>query len=297
VIVTCCIEIFGYLHWYKKARYAAEIDGTFITTPSYRHILLSMSGIVLMVFALWLLTLHNRDMYFILVAVILAFVFIFWFTRFVMKQMKRRKVSATVSRIATVAIGFICGFLVMLGVAFGTIHLLHTELFAEAPRYDTYVYQGHEFHVYNDELPLYIEDLMATDYSEYSTYWEGRESFLLAKYEGFQRPRVDALGEPSLRYDVYYVKWSALYDLCVNELVHKYDDWYDEDVPKEWRDTFRAVDSKSWNAKTVYQKYTGDTPSEQYILCYDDIIVELTPGFELTDAQKLIVSEKLSQQK
>ena len=68
-------------------------------------------------------------------------------------------------------------------------------------------------------------------------------------------------------------------------------------MPEEWRDTFRAVDSKLWNAKTVYQKYTGDTPSEQYILCYDDIIVELTPGFELTDAQKPIVSEKLGQQK
>lgn len=297
VIVTCCIEIFGYLHWYKKARYTAEVDGQFINTPSYRHILLSMSGIVLMVFALWLLTLHNRDMYFILVAVILAFVFIFWFTRFVMKQMKRRKVSATVSRIATVAISFICGFLVMLGVVFGTIHLLHTDLFAEAPRYDTYVYQGREFHVYNDELPLYIEDLMETDYTEYSTYWEGRESFLLGEYEGFQRPRMDALGEPSLRYDVYYIKWGALYDLCVNELAHNYDDWYDEDVPEEWRDTFRAVDSKSWNANAVYQKYTGDTPSEQYILCYDDIVVELTPGFELNDAQKLIISEKLSQQK
>ncbi|MBQ3206021.1 MAG: hypothetical protein IJB37_05675, partial [Peptococcaceae bacterium] len=77
--------------------------------------------------------------------------------------------------------------------------------------------RGREFNIYSDELPLYIEDLMETDYDAYSTYWEGRESFLLAKYEGFQRPRVDALGEPSLRYDVYYIKWGALYDLCVNE--------------------------------------------------------------------------------
>ena len=254
VILTCSIEIFGYLRWYKKARYVAEIDGEFINTPSYRHILLSMASIVLMVFVLWLLTLHNRDRYFILAAVILAFVFIFWFTRFVMKQMKRRKVSATVSRIATVSISFICGFLVMIGVAFGTVHLLHTDLFTEEPRYDTYVYQGHEFHVYSDELPLYIEDLMETDYDQYSTYWEGRESFLLGKYEGFQRPRMDALKEPNLRYDVYYIKWGAVYDMCLNELVHKYDDWYDEDVPVEWRDNFRAVDSKAWNANAVYQQ-------------------------------------------
>ncbi|MBQ2004691.1 MAG: DUF2812 domain-containing protein [Peptococcaceae bacterium] len=294
VIAMCSLEVFGYLRWYKKARHAAEVDGEFIETPSHRHIILSMLGAVMMVFLLWILTLQSRDMYFVVGVLTAGFVFIFWFTGVVMKWMKRKKVSAKVSRIATVAISFTCGFLLLVGAIFGMIHAINSDWFADDARQDTYEYQGHTFNVYHDELPLYIEDLMETDYTQYSTYWEGRETFLLGEYEAFQRPRMDALNEPSLRYDVYYIKWGALYDLCLNELIHQYDDRYEDDVPMEWRDNFRAVDAKAWNANIVYQKYTGDTPNEQYILCYDDIIVYLTPGFELTDAQKLIVSEKLN---
>ena len=294
VIAMCSLEVFGYLRWYKKARHAAEIDGEFIETPSHRHIILSMLGAVMMVFLLWILTLQSRDMYFVVGVLTAGFVFIFWFTGVVMKWMKRKKVSAKVSRIATVAISFTCGFLLLVGAIFGMIHAINSDWFADDARQDTYEYQGHTFNVYHDELPLYIEDLMETDYTQYSTYWEGHETFLLGEYEAFQRPRMDALNEPSLRYDVYYIKLGALYDLCLNELIHQYDDRYEDDVPMEWRDNFRAVDAKAWNANIVYQKYTGDTPDEQYILCYDDIIVYLTPGFELTDAQKLIVSEKLN---
>ena len=294
VIAMCSLEVFGYLRWYKKARHAAEVDGEFIETPSHRHIILSMLGAVIMVFLLWILTLQSRDMYFVVGVLTAGFVFIFWFTGVVMKWMKRKKVPAKVSRIATVAISFTCGFLLLVGAIFGMIHAINSDWFADDPRHDSYEYQGHSFSVYHDELPLYIEDLMETDYDQYSTYWEGHETFLLGEYEAFQRPRVDALNEPSLRYDVYYIKWGALYDLCLNDLIHQYDDRYEEDVPMEWRDNFRAVDAKAWNANIVYQKYTGDTPNEQYILCYDDIIVYLTPGFELTDAQKLIVSEKLN---
>ncbi|MBQ5863048.1 MAG: DUF2812 domain-containing protein [Peptococcaceae bacterium] len=294
VIAMCSLEVFGYLRWYKKARHAAEVDGEFIETPSHRHIILSMLGAVMMVFLLWILTLQSRDMYFVVGVLTAGFVFIFWFTGVVMKWMKRKKVSAKVSRIATVAISFTCGFLLLVGAIFGMIHAINSDWFADDARQDTYEYQGHTFNVYHDELPLYIEDLMETDYTQYSTYWEGHETFLLGEYEAFQRPRMDALNEPSLRYDVYYIKWGALYDLCLNELIHQYDDRYEDDVPMEWRDSFRAVDAKAWNANIVYQKYTGDTPNEQYILCYDDIIVYLTPGFELTAAQKPIVSEKLN---
>ena len=294
VIAMCSLEVFGYLRWYKKARHAAEVDGAFIETLSHRHIILSMLGAVMMVFLLWILTLQSRDMYFVVGVLTAGFVFIFWFTGVVMKWMKRKKVSAKVSRIATVAISFTCGFLLLVGAIFGMIHAINSDWFADDARQDTYEYQGHTFNVYHDELPLYIEDLMETDYTQYSTYWEGHETFLLGEYEAFQRPRMDALNEPSLRYDVYYIKLGALYDLCLNELIHQYDDRYEDDVPMEWRDNFRAVDAKAWNANIVYQKYTGDTPDEQYILCYDDIIVYLTPGFELTDAQKLIVSEKLN---
>lgn len=294
VLVLCLIEILGYFRWYRKAHRAAELDGEFINTPSYRHILWSIFSIVIMIFALYLITLHDKLMLILLLLVFAAMAFTFFFTKFLMNLMKRKKVSAKISRIVTVSVSFLVGCTVVVAVVFGGIHVLNFGMFAEEPRYDTYVYQGHEFHIYNDELPLYIEDLMETDYEEYSTYWEGRESFLLGEFEGFQRPRMDALEEPSLRYNLYYIKWGAVYDLCVNELVHKYDDWYDEDIPLEWRDTFRAVDSKAWNANAVYQKYTGDTPSEQYIVCYDDIIVELTPDFVLTDAQKRIVSEKLN---
>ncbi|MBQ5707898.1 MAG: DUF2812 domain-containing protein, partial [Peptococcaceae bacterium] len=162
VIAMCSLEVFGYLRWYKKARHAAEVDGAFIETPSHRHIILSMLGAVMMVFLLWILTLQSRDMYFVVGVLTAGFVFIFWFTGVVMKWMKRKKVSAKVSRIATVAISFTCGFLLLVGAIFSMIHAINSDWFADDARQDTYEYQGHTFNVYHDELPLYIEDLMET---------------------------------------------------------------------------------------------------------------------------------------
>ncbi len=294
VLLISGAEIFGYLRWHNKAKRAAEEDGVLLFTPNHRWFQNIMLIIIFIGFAIWYVTLQDNQLYLVTIVMFLAMAAIFWMTTAIMNFMKRKKVSAKVSRILTVGVSFLLGMALMVGVVFLMIQTINWGIFEEEPRYEYYEYRGHNFRVYNDEMPLEISDLTGLTYDNYSTRWDVKESIFLGKYDGLQSPRIDALGGgPSLRYEVYDVKWSALYDTCLHELLHQYDDRYEDDIPMEWRENFRAIDATSWHANAVYQEHAGDVPSERYILCYDTVIVEFIPGWELTEAQKAIVAEKL----
>lgn len=295
VLLLCCVELFGYLHWYKKARYVAEVDGAFFSTPNYRYVTALLISAVLIAFFLWLLTLQNSKMLFIVVAMLLAVAFIFCFTGFLRDYMKQRKKSAKINRIVVIAVSIGGAVLLSVGIVFGTILGLHMGWFEEDERYDTYEYRGNTFRMYHDELPLTVVDFLPENDAEYSSYWDGNATFLLGVYDGYQRPRMDVREAPGIRYTVYDVKWNVLYDLCLDELLHQYDDLYDEEIPENWREKFCAIDATAWDATIAYQQFTDEVSSNHYILCYDAIIVELVADWELTDAQKRIVGEKLTQ--
>ena len=68
--------------------------------------------------------------------------------------------------------------------------------------------------VYADPLPLTIEDLAETDYDAWSTRLTENTSPLLTYLEAEQCPRMDALEQPDLEYEVVIVKGLFLYGLC-----------------------------------------------------------------------------------
>ena len=95
---------------------------------------------------------------------------------------------------------------------------------------------------------------------------------------------------PQLSYTVVHVKLSPLYNMCKN--------YYLEDVKNTLTYAGRQylkTDSDSWNTNEVYQLSDAEIgPLNCYLLCYEDVIVEIEFNWELTDSQKHIVNTKLN---
>ena len=59
--------------------------------------------------------------------------------------------------------------------------------------------------------------------------------------------------------------------------------------------SYQAIDAQDFSAQTAYRQYWDDQPvmNGAYIVCYEERIVLLRPGTELTGAQMRSIAEKL----
>ena len=104
---------------------------------------------------------------------------------------------------------------------------------------------------------------------------------------------------PDLSYQVFLVKWPALYSLVKGAMI--------EDVERhnsqleghpEYQETYQPIDPAPWGAREAYVHATGGVPDRPlYLLCYTDRIVTIRFPYQLcafTESQMAIVGEKLT---
>ena len=293
VLLQSFVEIITYFLWYKKAKAMAELDGSFVETKSHRNFQLIVMYFVFAALGLLLISLGSSKM---VLMVIISIVIVFAITALIlnfstlMKHFKApASVNCTMTIIITLVLSFgICGILLI--IIFSRVH----TLFPDRVPVETYEYNGWTYAVYDDELPLTVEDMMELDYHEYSCSWTAEESIFLAQFDAIQRPRKDALEMPDLEYTITKIKLPILYDWCLQELLGSYDDWHSEDIyGRIFYDRYEPIDAAPWGADIAYQLYRGDNPMEIYLICFDDRMIEIIPGWELTTEQMAIIGEKL----
>lgn len=85
-----------------------------------------------------------------------------------------------------------------------------------------------------------------------------------------------------------------LYDLCKNSLVNaKKDKIVDGQI--DFYEHYEPVDPTPWNAEEAYRLYWGSGHFvDQYLLCYERRIVEITFDWEPTTEQITIAAKRLS---
>ena len=146
---------------------------------------------------------------------------------------------------------------------------------------ETYDYKGMTWKVYDDSIPLRIEDLADTNYSQWSTEARVDSSILLTHGTYSQRPRMDALDQPDLDYELVTVKVPFLYDLCKNDFIS----WVERDndqLPPEYWDEYRLMDASAWDAEEVYQRYHAGEPINQFLVCWPGRIAEIKFDWDWT---------------
>jgi len=162
--------------------------------------------------------------------------------------------------------------------------------FSTSENVTTYEVNGHTFKQYHDELPLTVQDLVASDYDNWSTQLDTQSSFLLEHMEAWQRPRVGDDEDAFLSYEIVIVKAPFLYDLCKQDFI----DWLERNndkLPPEYWDEYIPVDGTNWGAAEVYQHRRSSNEFENdFLVCWPDRIVEISFPWDWEITPELITA-------
>ncbi len=162
---------------------------------------------------------------------------------------------------------------------------------------DSYNYLGIEWDVYNEDIPLKVEDIIAdisADSGLYSYEIESKEGIFAAKYEIRQQVRRDLkMDMPELVYDIYKTKFDWAYNLLLKDLYSEHHRPH-KDIPAELQDYLVEQNRQEWQADKVWRVYFNGQAGNEYLICIGDKIIEMRIYFEPDTQIKGIIGEKLT---
>lgn len=285
-------EIVRYFLWYRRAKKAAE-EGIFAPTRGIGRGWSKLPFLAAVCILLAMICLGNDGMGGILLGLLAVMAGFTALTVGVSRMMRRRNVSAAINRL-TVIVMTVGGFIFLLMGTF--LGIMEGEMFPEKKPVRLYEYKGWEYKVYQDELPLTLEDLAGEEAWRYAEHYSYKlteeESVFLVRREGMQDSLPGMENLPWLRYSVTEVKRSALYDWCRERLLQTYE--YAQDDRGEVRyHELRETQAAPWGADGAYRLFVGEEAENTYVLCFGNRIVEINTSWELTEEQMAVVGRKL----
>ena len=255
--------------WYRKARRAAE-NGVFLLVRSRTASswLLLGAAVLLLLLAvvgsnmappavlLWLLT---------LAAILLA-------ARGVTGILRKAGAASLLNRVLT---GLTAGVLTLVCIGGIVVVVLAGGFYrsGESTPVGSYEWNGHVREIYDDPLPLEVEELRDADL-QWTKEADRQESFLLSRTEYSQSPLLteEASGY-DLDYEVVDVKAPFLYEFVKEGILsRRQDEIYDGFV---FTDHYEPVDPTPWNAREVYQLHWSGSVMDTYLVCWEGRIVEI----------------------
>lgn len=291
LILMCAAELIIYYRWRTKTRKAAE-DGTFLKTGGTRTLQIILLAI-LIAGLIWLFfSLTDRKIAVMLIALLVLIAGVCAVSMGAMDLMKRRNFSAKTNKMITFALIF---SLSIAATGLGTVGVINVvdHWRPEEENYTTYLWQDKEQKLYQEDIPLKIQDMMDVNPEIYSYHWSfARESLLMGYSGAYQRPRYDMLDQPDLEYSIVEVKADFLFDFALDEMLDTGDKPNSVDeAGNTYFEEYRQADAAPWGADSAFELYYGPFFHKEYVLCYGDRIIHLEPDWEMTDEQKAVVGE------
>ena len=289
LILACLYEIVFYFCWSRKAKTAAQNDGVFLpiqTRPAASLILTALS----MLFLILACSVLKGPPVFVLLwfcAVLLITVI----GNLIKKYLKKRGVSRNVNRVVSVCSVLLMTFL-LLGLMTAAIIQGKLHIGSEKTVVGTYELYGRTREIYNDPLPLEIEDL-ADGSVQSSKEADHQETFLLSSTEYRQYAVLadgnDNVDERRLEYTVTEVKQDFLYDVIKRAVLNSRQDEVHDDFV--FTDHYEPIDASIWDADDAYRLYWSDSVMDTYLIFWGNRIVEIKFYWEPTPEQIAIASE------
>lgn len=294
VILLCIVDLIEYYTWRHQAKKAVAQGRFWETTGHTRFKQFFFGGILiitLIALAYWLLSLFADSSGMMPVVGLLSIGYMLALILLVngIKQLlKKKNVSTGITRTVTIVSSFVLSFGMLFGITFGIMFASEHGVFAQSDE-ETYEYNGHTFTAFQEELPLTVEDLLDVPFDGYTREVDSEVSPLLAQYKMYQYARWDAEHReemPSINYTMIQVKVSFLYDWCKQNLI--------ADGADRSGESYEAMDAIPWGAQEAYRYQWDGQYLNQYLLCYNRYIVEISFDWEPTVKQMEIVGEKLT---
>lgn len=275
LLIACVVEPLACLAWHRRARRAAEESSLFLPPhiPSHLSLVFVALAVVLLIAAAFGSPLPPQWY--------LAWLFVCVVAigggTLLRKHLQKKDYPAGLNKAATsflVLAVYGVGVVVLLAVSLG-IHLGQTDHVVAG----SYERDGRTYEIYNDPLPLVLEDLTGTD-AVYSREARISSSFLLRQSLYEQSPIVPQYaGAPTVWYTVYDTDFAFVQDIVVRQLLDEHQDEVCEDG-SILRDSYVSIDPAPYGVQAAYQlQWSTSGPIPQYLLCWPGRVVELRFAF------------------
>lgn len=280
LLLSCLYELWFYFHWTRRATKMAEEDGVFLPIKSNvkaSYLLLAFSTLLL------LFAFGSSKGFLVFGLVWCAVMYLITISvNAIKKNLKKKGVSRRVNVAVTMGSVVLLSMLFLVALVFAMVRN-GIHLTGNNKPVDTYEYNGMTWDIYDDPLPLTVEDLMELD-ANWTKESDHQETGLVSHTEYRQRPLYTEPREiPDLAYTITDVKAPFLRDYIRQSVRNSRQDEVHGDFVLT--DHYEPVDASIWSADEAYQVYFSDSFLNTYLLFWGDRIVEIKFYWEPTSEQ------------
>ncbi|MBP3352552.1 MAG: DUF2812 domain-containing protein [Lachnospiraceae bacterium] len=280
-------EILACYLWHRKAKPAAE-NGVFVPVKTNHFI--SFTLILSCVFVLIATIFLPSELRLVSLCWIAIVVGINLIGNVVKRKLKKAGAPKGLNYTVTILIIILLTFTLLTGLV---VFILRYGLDDGREPVGSYDINGWTFEIYDEEMPLYVEDMMEIGDSEWSReHNEHNETLLLSKSEYRQNHMQGGPeGLKDLEYTIIDIKVPALYDIVKQSILNeRQDEVYDDVI---FTDHYEPIDATLWQADEAYQVHWSGTILDTYLICWENRIVEVKFYWQPTPEQIAIVVDKL----
>lgn len=161
LMLLCGVELIGYYRWRSKALKAAD-RGEFVDTPNHAQFQKLVLAVVFIALFYWLINVvavGDTLMKWVSILMLLYFFGLIVIVNTVKQLLKRKKASRGTNFAITMTVDIVLAVVLMAGITFGTLYAVRNGIFQNEENYETYEFHGSTQILYQDELPLRVEDM------------------------------------------------------------------------------------------------------------------------------------------
>lgn len=273
VAVGILVESLLYLVWYWRAKKKAEEEGVLVQAHSRIPFRILYWGVATlgMIYELTALIGFTSPKLGI-IALILGVVMlgVIFGTSHILKF---EKVSARTNMVITTIVSLMIFFLITIGLTSAMVK-------GDIVKPET----EHEILLKLDEITD-LEKEVRLNSTESS-------SIFLSRTEVLQYEAIEIKKRHTLNYWLYKIKTPFIYDLCKEKLLGGLGPRYRGSVRLEDYG-YERVDMPIWKANEVYCCYEEGEPTELYALFYDDMMVQILVGWDFTEEEIIKIRDIL----
>ena len=280
-------ELVACFRWHRKAKPASE-NGIFLPVKTNRFITFALIlSCLVVLFNTLQLPSGFRIFSLVLMAVIIGIILI---ANLIKQRLKRAGASKGTNYTVTILLIIVLTF-AFLGIL--TTYIIRNGLDDGRTPVDSYDRNGWTFEIYDEPIPLYVEDLMEIGDSTWSRERGKHNETLLISRSEYRQDHVKGgpEGLKDLSYTVVDIKHPFLYDTIKQAMLNeRRDEVYSDGV---FIDHYEPIDAALWEANAAYQLHWSDSIMDTYLVCWENRIVEIKFYWNPTPEQIEIVVEKL----
>ena len=277
--LSAVLEIWSYFHWWSRAKKAAE-DGLFLSVRPNKWL---HWGLVVLAILFLLLALFGTEANMLFMFCWIAAIgLVSFLANRLMERMKKKGVSRRVNLVVSSACVMLLTLAALAGIVTAAIGGWIPLQEARQP-VGSYEWKGHTFAIYDDPIPLQVEDLVDVD-AQWSKEADRQESILLS-YGTYRQDLLLTANTQGyeLTYAIVDVKFPALYGFLKKSLFNARQDQVQDGFV--FVDHFEPIDPSPWNAQEAYQLHWSDGLLDTYLVCWESRIVEIHFYWTPTQAQ------------